>query len=156
MREVRLGRTFDAVFIHDAVSYMLTEDDLSRAIETAWVHCKPGGAALFCPDHLKETFKPGTSHGGHDRMLRSMRYLEWTWDPDPDDTTVVTDFAYLLRDRDGTRVEFDRHVTGLFPRATWQRLLWDQGFKPEERELELSDTGVSTCGVFVAAKPAED
>ena len=153
MREVRLGRTFDAVFIHDAVSYMLTEEDLARAIETAWVHCKPGGAALFCPDHLKETFKPSTNHGGHDRMLRSMRYLEWTWDPDPDDMTIVTDFAYLLRDKDGTRVEFDRHVMGVFPRATWLRLLWDQGFKPEERDLKLSDTGESTCGVFVAAKP---
>src|SRR5947199_313515 len=28
MRTVRLGRTFDAVFVHDAVDYMLTEDDL--------------------------------------------------------------------------------------------------------------------------------
>src|SRR5512145_2793940 len=34
MRTLRLGRTFDAVFIHDAVMYMITEDDLRAAIET--------------------------------------------------------------------------------------------------------------------------
>ena len=32
MRTVRLGRTFDAVFVHDAVAYMLTEDDLRAAM----------------------------------------------------------------------------------------------------------------------------
>ena len=34
MRTVRLGRVFDAVFIHDAVAYMTTESDLQRVIET--------------------------------------------------------------------------------------------------------------------------
>lgn len=29
MRDVRLGRTFDAVFVHDAVAYMTSRDDLS-------------------------------------------------------------------------------------------------------------------------------
>ena len=29
MRSVRLGRRFQAVLIHDAISYMLTEEDLS-------------------------------------------------------------------------------------------------------------------------------
>lgn len=45
MRTIRLEREFDAVFIHDAISYMLTEADLLQAIETAYVHCKPGGVA---------------------------------------------------------------------------------------------------------------
>ena len=31
MRTVRLGRRFDAVFVHDAVAYMTTEDDLRAA-----------------------------------------------------------------------------------------------------------------------------
>ena len=35
MRTLRLGRTFDVVFIHDAISYLTTEDDLRAAIETA-------------------------------------------------------------------------------------------------------------------------
>ena len=53
MRTVRLGRVFDCVFVHDAVVYMTSESDLRRAIETVYVHCKPGGAALFAPDHVR-------------------------------------------------------------------------------------------------------
>ncbi|MBM3496947.1 MAG: class I SAM-dependent methyltransferase, partial [Armatimonadetes bacterium] len=49
MRTLRLPRRFDAVFVHDAVSYMLTEDDLRAAMLTAFVHCEPGGPALFVP-----------------------------------------------------------------------------------------------------------
>jgi SAM-dependent methyltransferase len=79
MRTVRLGRTFDAVFVHDAVCYMTTETDLRLAIETAWVHCAPGGAALFAPDHVRETFRPPyTDHGGEDGPARALRYVEWT------------------------------------------------------------------------------
>jgi SAM-dependent methyltransferase len=60
MRTVRLGRQFDCVFVHDAIVYMTTEADLRKAIETAFVHCRPGGAALFAPDHIKENFRPST------------------------------------------------------------------------------------------------
>ena len=27
-----------------------------------------------------------------------MRYLAWSWDPDPQDTTYTVDYAYLLRE----------------------------------------------------------
>ena len=104
--------------VHDAVMYMTTAEDLRLAIETAFVHCRPGGAALFAPDHLREHFRTGTDYGGHDGDQRAVRFLEWTWDPDPLDTTYTVDYAYLLRDADGSvRVEHDRHVEGLFPRA---------------------------------------
>jgi SAM-dependent methyltransferase len=89
MRTVRLGKQFDCVFVHDAVQYMTTESDLREAIETAAVHCRAGGAVLFAPDHVTETFRPSTDHGGHDDGPRGLRYLEWTWDPDPDDTSTI-------------------------------------------------------------------
>lgn len=129
MRSLRLGRTFDAVLIHDAVMYMTTEADLRAALETAFVHLRPGGAAVIAPDCVRETFKPGTEHGGHDGPDRALRYLEWSHDPDPDDTTFVTDFAMLLREGAGdVRVRYDRHVEGIFPRATWVDILRDVGF----------------------------
>jgi SAM-dependent methyltransferase len=155
MREVRLGRGFDAVFVHDAVDYMTTKADLGRVIETAWMHCRPGGAALFCPTYVRETFRPQTNHGGHDRMLRSMRYLEWTRDPDPNDTSIVTDFAYILSDATGVRVEYDRHVLGLFPRATWVALLAKQGFLVTVEHFEPSGEAPAqpVCYTFVCARP---
>ena len=45
MRTLRLGRTFDAVFVHGAVFYMTTEADLRCAMETAWAHCRAASAA---------------------------------------------------------------------------------------------------------------
>jgi hypothetical protein len=131
MRAVRLGRRFDAVFIHDAIMYMTTEHELRSAMETAFVHCRPGGVAVFVPDCVRETFRPATQHGGHDGEGRGLRYLEWSYDPDPTDTSYVVDFAYLLRETDGSvRVEQDRHIFGLFARDDWLRLLSEVGFQP--------------------------
>lgn len=153
MRSIRLGREFDAVFVHDAVSYMTTEDDLRAAIQTAFVHCRSGDAALFAPDHIRENFRPRTSHGGHDGGGRGLRYLEWVWDRDPADSTYTVDFAYLLRDADGpVRVEGDRHVQGLFPRDTWLRLLSHAGFLPKAALLDDSEAETG-AELFVAVKP---
>ena len=151
MRTVRLGRVFDVVFIHDAIDYMLTLADLRQALETAFIHCKPGGLALFVPDHVRETFEPSTEHGGKDGDDRSLRYLEWTYDPDDTDTEYTTEYVYLLREDNAanasnaaTRVEHDQHTCGLFPRAEWLRLLQEVGFEPEiirdeyERDLFLA------------------
>ena len=155
MRTARLGRQFDAVFVHDAVCYMTTEADLRMAIETAFVHCKPGGAALFAPDHVRENFRPSTDHGGHDGETQALRYLEWTWDPEPADSTYLVDYAYLLRGPDGvTRVEHDRHVEGLFSRVDWLRLLSEAGFHARVVPFEHSELDPGSHEVFVAKRPA--
>jgi hypothetical protein len=155
MRTIRLDRTFDAVFVHDAVCYMTTASDLRMAIETAFVHCAPGGAALFAPDFVTENFRPSTDHGGSDGSTRGLRWLEWTWDPDPSDTTYIVDYAYLLRDSDGTvRVEHDRHVEGLFTGADWLRLLSGAGFQACSVQFEPSDLEPRSHEVFVAKRPA--
>jgi SAM-dependent methyltransferase len=153
MRSVRLGRQFDCVFIHDAIVYMTSEDDLRQAIETASVHCRPGGAALFAPDHVRENFRPSTDHGGHDQGRRGLRYLEWTWDPDPLDTTYTVDYVYLLREADGSvRVEHDRHLEGLFGRDDWLRLLAGAGFAPKVVPFDHSELEPGTYELFVATK----
>jgi SAM-dependent methyltransferase len=132
MRTLRLGRTFDVVFIHDAIDYMLTLEELQQALETASVHCKPQSLALFAPDYVRETFQPSTDHGGTDGDERSLRFLEWTYDPNVLDTTYITEFAYLLREgNQATEVEHDQHICGLFARADWMRLLQEVGFEPE-------------------------
>jgi SAM-dependent methyltransferase len=132
MREVRLDRTFDAVFVHDAIDYMTTESDLQRAIETAFVHCRPGGVALLVPDHTAEAFEPGADHDGQDGADgRGVRYLEWSTDPDPSDTWIVTEYVFVLREADGSvEISHETHRTGLFPRDDWLRLLRSVGFDP--------------------------
>jgi len=131
MRTLRLGRIFDAVFVHDAICYMTSAIDLQAAMRTAFVHTKTGGVALFVPDHVRETFEKSADIGGHDDGERALRYLEWHDDPDPMDSTCVTDYAILLRDRTGTRVVHDRHIHGLFERDEWLKWLRETGFDPE-------------------------
>ena len=148
MRTLRIGRTFDAVMIHDAIGYMTTEANLRAAIETAFIHTRPGGAAIILPDHVRETFAPGTDHGGEDGADRALRYLEWTYDPDPTDTTYVADYAILTRDAGGSvTVRHDRHVEGLFGRDEWLAFLADAGFGSR---AELDPEGRI---VFVATRP---
>jgi hypothetical protein len=153
MRTVRLNRQFDCVFVHDAIVYMTTEADLRLAIETAFVHCRPGGAALFAPDYVRETFQPSTDHGGEDDGVRGLRYLEWAWDPDPHDTTYVVDYAYMLRESDGlVRVECDRHVEGLFARREWLQFLAEAGFKARVVPIDHSELD-RISEVFVCTRP---
>jgi hypothetical protein len=154
MRSVRLDRDFDGVFIHDAIDYMTTPDDLGQAMETAFRHCRNGGVTLFAPDHVLETFAPSTDHGGSDSEDRALRYLEWTWDPDPGDSTCVTDYVYALRTADGSvRVEHDRHLHGLFPRQTWLDTMRLVGFQPCVIPFEHSDLEPGSHELFVGVKP---
>jgi SAM-dependent methyltransferase len=121
MRTLRLNRTFDVVLVHDAIMYATTEADVRATIETAAAHVRPGGTVLVVPDFTKETFTPGTEHGGEDGTDgRGLRYLEWHWDPDSADDTYLVDYAFLLREATGdVRAVHDRHVEGLFTRAQW-------------------------------------
>jgi SAM-dependent methyltransferase len=153
MRSARLGREFDAVLVHDAISYMLTETELRAVFETAHAHCRRGGVALFAPDHLRETFVAETSHGGSDGPDRGLRYLEWSWDPDPSDATHVVDYVLALREPDGSvRVEHDRHLNGLFARADWLRWLDAAGFDAHNVGFDHSELPPGTYELFVGVK----
>ena len=130
MRSVRLGRTFDAVFIHDAIMYMTTEADLAAALTTACVHLKPGGALLVMPDCVSETYVPNVENGGEDgEDGRAMRYLIWTHPPVEGATAFYEDFAMMLRKPDGAvECVHDRHRFGVFSRAQWQEAFRRAGF----------------------------
>jgi trans-aconitate methyltransferase len=155
MRTVRLGRAFDAVFVHDAVDYMTTETDLRLAMDTAFAHCRPGGVAVFVPDATRETFEEDTDHGGSDGDDgRAVRYLSWTWDPDPTDTWTLTAYAFLLRDPDGSmEVAHETHRVGLFGHDDWLRLLGEAGFGAEAVTEETIEDRTPRA-FFVGRRPS--
>lgn len=154
MRTLRLGREFDAVFIHDAVDYMASEADLRAALETAFVHCRAGGVLVVLPDCTTETFEPSTDHGGHDGADgRGVRYLEWNWDPDPTDGTVATEYSFLLRDPDGSvRAVHETHTLGLFPISTWLATLSAVGFSANVIDEATTEDRVPRK-VFLGLRP---
>ncbi len=146
MRTARLGRTFKAVLIHDAVMYMLTEDDLRAAFVTARTHLEPGGVLIVAPDWFRENF-PGAKvqHWINRRGDQELTTIEYLHDPDPADTTMESIFFYLWPDQGQLRIEQDRHVMGLFPLSTWIALLREAGFQVEVRRHPPRDGGYGDC-----------
>jgi ubiquinone/menaquinone biosynthesis C-methylase UbiE len=155
MRSIRLDQRFDAIFIHDAVMYVTSIQDLAAVVETAYVHCRPGGVALFAPDSIKESFKTSTHHGGHDSKDRAMRYLEWSWDPDPEDDTFLSYMVYLLRQKGGeVKCVLDEHLCGLFHRHEWMQTLERAGFIAHSVPFDHSEVESGSTEVFIGVRPS--
>lgn len=109
---------------------------------------------MFQPDFVTETFQPGIETGGSDAGGRALRYLEWRWDPDPEDTVYVSDMAYLLRDRDGAvEVVHDRHVMGLFARSVWLEVIAETGFKALAVPFEHTSNSDGGHEMFLGLRP---
>jgi SAM-dependent methyltransferase len=149
MRSLELGRQFDRVMIHDAVMYLTDPASVQRAIATAARHCRPGGAVVILPDCVTETFEPGTEHGGDDAPDgRGLRWLQWSYDPDPADYSFVSAYSFLFRERNGAlHGELDHHLIGLFPRGAWLEWMREAGLLTRvQRDPWRND-------VFVGIKP---
>lgn len=151
MRTVRLQREFDAVFVHDAVCYITTLDDLRRVADTAFVHTRPGGAALFAPDYVRERFGDTSVPMAYDKEGKSIRGVEWAWDPDPTDTQYRVDYLLLLRDGGAVSPVHDVHDEGLFSIAQWTSVLEGAGFGVTLVERPLDEAG-QTDRVFVGRR----
>lgn len=149
MREARLGQTFDAVLIGDAVNYMLTEDDLRRALTTAFVHLRPGGVLCVTAEDVRENFQQGrTDCSFHRGEGVDVTFMESSYDPDPADTTFEVTYIYLIRRQGKLSVEIDPHLSGLFSLADWRRLLAEVGFVDVEQHSFAGD-----YPLFVARRP---
>lgn len=157
MRTVRFDRPFEAVLVHDAVDYMVTEADLRLAVATAFAHCRPGGVAVFVPDATRETYVDDTDHGGHDGPDgRAVRFMDWTWDPDPTDSWVLTEYAFLLREPDGTvRSVHETHRLGMFGAEEWLAMLSGAGFAPRGVTEETTEDRTPR-EIFVAHRPSPE
>jgi hypothetical protein len=150
MRSVRLDRLFDVVIIHDAINYMMQPDDLIAALTTARIHLRPGGLAMIFPDDTAETFAPSAQTGGQDDpdTGRGLRYLSWSHPVIGSSYSV--DFAIMLRFADGSvDLVHDRHIFGVFSRATWREAFRQAGFlEPDIRpDMWREDVFLARAGL---------
>ena len=122
MRTVRLGRVFDCVLVHDAVSYMASRADLQSAIATASRTPLPA-VALFQPELVAETSRRAPRRRqrrrGTSPALSGMALCPRSRPPDVRDRHRL---PAARRERRRQRPP-DRHVIRLFPRAVWLELL---------------------------------
>jgi hypothetical protein len=140
MRDIRLGTTFDAVLLHDAVSHMATEEDLSQTFRTARSHLRPGGKLLVAPDYFIETYS-GTNvvHNTASDGKTEVTFIECLCDPVPGDGQIsATRFIIICRDGK-VYFEHDRYVLGLFGKEAWARLLGDAGFEVRWEPYDVFD-----------------
>lgn len=91
-------------------------------------------------------------------LLRSasvpVRYLDWTWDPDRADSTILTEYAFLLRDADGSvRTVHETHRTGCFATEVWLARLGEAGFEASAAD-ERTTEDRPPRRLFVAHRPA--
>ncbi len=143
MRSVRLGERFDAVLIHDAVCYLMSEDDIRATLRTARAHLSAGGVLIMAPDWFTETY-PGTQISARVRRDASPEFgsVEFDHDPNPDDNALESVFIYFIKNADGSvRVEEDRHITGIFSIHTWLSLMEDEGFSAERLPYPVHEDG---------------
>lgn len=133
MRTCRLGRTFDAVLLDDAISHMNSRTDFAAALRTAHAHLKPGGVLVATPDVTIETFqqnKTTTTPATRDGM--DVVFVENVYDPDPTDEQYETTILYLIRKQGRLRIETDHWTMGVFSLDTWRRVLSETGFEVHE------------------------
>ena len=158
MRTIRLGRLFDAVLVHDAVDYVTTEAELRQVIATAFAHTRPGGLAVFAPDHTAETFQPGTgAGGGSDAAGRQASFTEQTSDPVAGDDWILAEYEFTLRDADGTvGVVAEAHRLGSFPQQTWLSLLAAAGFDAAARPGVSAGNDIGSRRVLFVARAGHE
>jgi SAM-dependent methyltransferase len=144
MRTVRLGRKFSAVLIHDAISYMQTEADLRAVFATAAAHLNPGGVLITSLDNYQENFQnPQVDHFTHTYEDMRLTYLGYTYQPDPNDTKIISLILYLIHRQTDLQIEFDQHRLGLFHHQDWIDWMNEAGYQVEERALSMGAEGQS-------------
>lgn len=154
MRTFRLGSTFDAVLMDDAISHMTCLEDFRAAFHTAHAHLAPGGVLVTTPDVTLETFRqnrtivtpasPGAAPQGMEAV-----FVENAYDPDPADEQYETTILYLIRDHGRLRIETDHWTLGIFSLDTWRRVLRETGFAVHEGTYS---TGEDDYTVFACVR----
>ena len=155
MRNAALDRTFDAVFINDALCHMKSEAELRAAFDTAYRHLAPGGVMVCLAETTKESFVQNRTQvsvaAAADKPADlDVTFVENHYDPDPADDTYEWTTVFLIRRGGRLQVEQDVDIVGLFDLATWRRSLEQAGFRVHEVTHRFDGEDYPT---FVNLKP---
>ncbi len=140
IRSARLDRTFDGVFVHDAIAYVTSFEGLVETYRTAAAHLAPGGALVSLPEQLTEYFEQDAVETFTlTRGDATVTTVELMHDPDPNDTTIETTYVFLARRGGKLEVEVDTHLNGMFPLEVFERAMREGGFDTEVVRVRLGE-----------------
>lgn len=142
MREVRLGRLFDVVLIHDAIAYMASPDELCAAYRTAAAHLAPGGVLLAVPEQLRLAYDPtDVTTVTRTQGDQTVTVVELQLIADPADDWYETEFIFIVRQGMQVEVYRDRHRRRLFNLTDFTGAIKAAGFtlidEPDPAEEEV-------------------
>lgn len=140
MRDCDLGRTFDAVLLHDAQAYLTEPEELVGVYRSAARHLEPGGVFLSAPEELRERFvQDSVTSSTSSRDGRAhVTTIELDHDADPTDHVFETTFLFVIRRGGHQRVEVDVHRMGLWDLEEVVSPLADVGFSATVSRPTLS------------------
>jgi hypothetical protein len=157
MRSVRLRKSYDAVIIPDAIDYMITADDLRRAMLTAWIHLKMDGIVLVKANMAEEFQNNNFVYSGESQGITVTLFENNHISASRPDTYEAT-FCYLIRRQGELEIRHELHTLGLFKRSVWCSVFKEIGFErlAEVSELayqeNIQSKGTYPVKVFIAAK----
>ncbi len=138
IRDIRLGRSFDAVVVHDAIAYMTSPAELHAVYGTAAAHLRSGGMMLAAPEELRERLKQRratvTTRESGGLVLNVM---ESCFDLIPDDHEFEVVLVFLIRRGEELKVEVDRHRNGVFTLEEFLAAVRNAGFAVEAEKWEV-------------------
>ena len=140
IRTHRVGDGFDAVLVHDAISYMTTREELAAVYATAAAHLAPGGVLITLPEELRARVVADRNRvETHVDGDRTVTIVELHHDPDPADNTCEMLLLFVIRQNGDVSVELDRHVCGAFDIEDFVAAVEGAGFDAVVEPWELSD-----------------
>ena len=153
IREIRLGRLFDAVVVHDAIAYMTSPAELHAVYGTAAAHLRSGGVMLAAPEELRERLKERrTTVTTRESGGLVLNVMESCFDPIPDDHEFEVVLVFLIRRGEELQVEVDRHRNGVFTLEEFLAAVRSAGFSAQAEEWELSWGTEPPMPLMVAVK----
>ncbi len=135
IRSLRLNRKFDAVIIPDCIDYMLTLDDLDKAIKTAVHHLKLSGILLVVGKTL-ETFHNNNFAYTCEKYGIHITLLENKYTNPSTRNSYEATLIYLIRQQEKLSVHMDRHVLGLFSQENWENVFRDNNLVLQQSPLD--------------------
>ena len=96
----------------------------------------------MAPDYYTETFEtPHVDYETNHDAETELTHVEYSAYLEPDDTTIESTYVFFIKRGGELQVEVGSHTTGLFPIATWGRLLAEPRFEVERVDYPVSKDG---------------
>lgn len=147
MIDFNLNRKYDVVTcLFSSIGYVMTLDNLSRAVTCMANHLLPGGVLLIEPWFTPEAWHPGMVHANFiDEPELKIARINTSH---VEGRLSYFDFHYLVGTPEGVEYFIERHELGLFTQDEMHAALAGVGL-----EVTYDEQGLMGRGLYIGSKP---